>query len=301
MLEDDTPQAIENFEFVEARAEGPVTSPGTPSPSSTRERGAFAAQAPDARVFVLFMDRWHVSLGGSARSSDPVAAFLDQVVGPSDLVGLMTPDITPQNITLVRRGEGIDRVLRDVWSWGQRDRVNTEDPREDIIKGCYPDSGPTANIAKAMIERRREQTTLHALDSMVEYLDLLRDERKFVVLFSEGWVLFRPDERLAAPIQGMGMGDRALVGVGTDGRVSTDPYERGGGGTSNFASCERERVMLAYVDHQLRVRELAQRANRANVSFYPIDPRGLVVFDEPLGPFRPESVIQCPTRRTPRV
>ena len=30
-----------------------------------------------------------------------------------------------------------------------------------------------------------------------------------------------------------------------------------------------------------------QRANRANVSFYPVDARGLVVFDEPIGPRRP--------------
>ncbi len=32
---------------------------------------------------------------------------------------------------------------------------------------------------------------------------------------------------------------------------------------------------------------LVQRANRSNVSFYAIDPRGLVAFDEPIGPRRP--------------
>ena len=40
--------------------------------------------------------------------------------------------------------------------------------------------------------------------------------------------------------------------------------------------------MLAYIDHEVEFRELLQRANRANVSFYPIDARGLVVFDTPI-------------------
>ena len=34
-------------------------------------------------------------------------------------------------------------------------------------------------------------------------------------------------------------------------------------------------------------RDLFGEANRANVSFYPIDPRGLSVFDTPIGPDPP--------------
>ena len=37
--------------------------------------------------------------------------------------------------------------------------------------------------------------------------------------------------------------------------------------------------------------QLTRRANRANVSFYPIDPRGLVVFDAPIGPDRPPGPV----------
>jgi hypothetical protein len=46
--------------------------------------------------------------------------------------------------------------------------------------------------------------------------------------------------------------------------------------------------MLSYIDHELEVRQMAQRANRANVSFYTLDPRGLTVFDDSVGgAFRP--------------
>ncbi len=218
VFEDDKPQKVEGFELVRARGPGASTDTvSSPNPNSTQEQRE-AAQDPSARVFVIFVDHWHVGLGGSARSSEPIAAFLDKVVGPSDLVGVMTPDITAENITLTRRGTGIDRMLRDAWTFGQRDRLNTLDPHEQDIQACYPDSGSTAGIAQEMIERRREQKTLRALDGMIRYLDGLREERKFVVLLSEGWILFRRNDQLARPLGGAAPGGPQPMGVGGDGR-----------------------------------------------------------------------------------
>ena len=56
-----------------------------------------------------------------------------------------------------------------------------------------------AGVAKELIARRREQTTLRALDDLVTFLEGRRDERKFVIVISSGWTLFRRNERLAAP------------------------------------------------------------------------------------------------------
>ncbi len=53
-------------------------------------------------------------------------------------------------------------------------------------------------------------------------------------------------------------------------------------GGANQEWCERERLRLAAEDLEQDFRTLLQRANRANVSFYTVDPRGLVVFDEDL-------------------
>lgn len=287
VLEDDTPQTIENFELVRAR------DPGTPNTvltgpvtaGNTRDQRQLASD-PAARVFVMYLDMWHVGLDGSHKSSDLIAETLEKVIGPDDLVGLMTPEMSPQNLTLVRRGQGLPDLLREGWTWGQRDRVLTADPREDDIRSCYPDVRETSGMAAEIIARRREQKTLRSLESTIGYLDTLRDERKFVVLLTNGWVLFRPNERLARTLGGEVPDTRPPIGVGVDGRVATgaDPRD---GTAGNYEWCERERVMVSYIDHEREVRELAQRANRANVSFYPIDPRGLVVFDTPLGPDRP--------------
>jgi hypothetical protein len=46
--------------------------------------------------------------------------------------------------------------------------------------------------------------------------------------------------------------------------------------------CEADRQRLAYIDNRRQFNDVMDLANRANVSFYPVDPRGLVVFDTPI-------------------
>lgn len=286
VLEDDAPQRVETFELITPR--GPAPEALRVEPSTAAESRAMANDS-DARVFVLFMDTWHVQLEGSYRAQNPITRLLDRVIGQDDLVGVMTPEMSARNLTLARRTTTIEGILRDNWFWGERNRLNTSDPREAHIQSCYPDSvREYAGIAKEMIERRREKKTLDALEDLIQHLEGLRDERKFVVLLSEGWVLHSRDEQLARVLPPMG-GQPVVPGgpepVGVDpasGRLRKDPNRDQG-----YDSCERERAMLAFGDHRLEFRQLLQRANRANVSFYPVDPRGTVAFDEPIGPDRP--------------
>lgn len=286
ILEDDQPQKIENMRLVQAARRGRAAS--KPDPLG-RQAERDAAADPEARVFVLFFDQWHVSSGGAAKAAAPVSELLNRVIGPEDLVGMVTPDLGARNLSLTRRTAAIERMVRDVTAWGERDAINTTDPREAEIDACYPDNDPRRplfrGVAKEMIERRREQKTLRALDELITHLGNLRDERKFVVLLSEGWVQFRQNDTLGAVLEPGSIPSLPPVG-GTSGRGTTataraESYDRG------FESCERERVMLAFVDHSLEIRQTAQRANRANVTFFAIDPRGLAAFDDPIGPMRP--------------
>ncbi len=279
VLEDEAPQRVETFELIVPR--GPAPQAARVEPNTVAESRVMATDA-DARVFVLFMDVWHVQIAGSYRAQNPIVKLLDQVIGQDDMVGVMTPEMSARNLTLARRTATIEGILRDNWFWGERDRVNTSDPREEALKACYPDQGDTAGIAQEMIYRRRERKTLDALDDLIEHLEGIREERKFVVLLSEGWVLYRRDERLARPLAGSVPGGPEPIGVDPQGRLTRDPNRN-----QVIDSCERERAMLAFVDHQLDFRRILQRANRANVSFYPVDARGLVAFDEPIGPNRP--------------
>lgn len=281
VLEDNVPQRIESFQLVRPRLAGDAT-PGR-EPNTVAESRAMAT-APDTRVFVLFMDLWHVQLSGSFRAQSPILNLLGRVIGPDDLVGVMTPEMSARNLTLARRPETIESIFRDHWNWGQRGQVNALDPREEEIRLCYPDSGSTTGLASEVIRRRRAARTLDALEGLIIHLDGIREERKFVVLLSEGWVLNGPDSRLGAPVGvDRGIPGAQPVGVDPGGRLRVDP-NRGSGPTG---SCDRERSMLAFADHATQFLQLLQRANRANISFYPVDPRGLVAFDAPIGPERP--------------
>lgn len=278
--EDNAPQAITSFEFVPAR--GVVPDDDRRESNTVAESVARVAQ-PDARAFVLFLDTLHVQVEGSYRAANPVATMLDRVIGADDLVGVMTPEMSPRNMTLSPRSAPIGEMLRTSWAWGQRGTTMPADPREDDLRSCYADVGPGAGIAKELIERRRERQTLRALGDLVEHLEALREERTFVLVVTEGWTLPRADERLARTLDGTSPGGPDPIGVrdGTLARAATD--------TTMIRWCERERSLVALSDLGMEFQQLAQRANRANVAFYPIDPRGLVVFDDPSGPLRPAT------------
>jgi VWFA-related protein len=279
VLEDGTPQRIESFQFIKAR--GPAPQAVAAEPNTVTESRTMAAD-PAARLFVLFLDVRHVHIEGSMAAKSPVLNMLDRVIGQDDLIGVMTPDMSARNITLSRRRSTIEGMLRSIW--GERQRVNTSDPRERELELCYADTGKTEGIAQELIDRRRERMTLDAIEDLIRYLEGVREDRKFVILLSEGWRLPPRDDRLTRVVNGV----PGIEGLRTapDGRPTNQPNQ----GNQSFDSCERERMRLASEDLESDFRFLLQRANRANVSFYTVDPRGLAVFDEDLSSRRATNI-----------
>jgi len=280
VYEDDQLQRLEGLDLIEARA--PIPQSERTNPTNVRDMRQEANDA--ARVFTLYFDRFHVSTAGSYHARKPIVETLDRIIGPDDLVGVMTPEVSPSAITYSRKTTSVERMVTDTWHWGVKDRLVTESPREHAIRECYPNSW----VADEMIARLRERDTLDALENLVTHLDGLRPERKFVMVFTEGWPLYRQSDRLA------GAGTPQQSGVGVDPRTgrmaSGTPLDPTREGSQSLEACDRERVMLAFIDHELKFREILQRANRANVSFYPIDARGLIVFDQPTNFDLPPSV-----------
>jgi len=271
------PQRVESFELIKPR--GPAPSSARVEPNTVAESRAMATDR-DARLFVLFMDIAHVHLAGSFRAQAPISNLLNKVIGQDDMVGVMTTEMSARNLTLARRTSTIDSILKDYWHWGERDAVQSSDPREQAILSCYSDApgAATEGIAEEMIERRRERKTLDSIEDLILHLEGIREERKFVVMLSEGWVLPGRNEQLARALPGYGVPTGPAIGVGPTGKLTTEDPRRATG----LDSCERERLRLAAEDLQTDFRLLLQRANRANISFYTVDPRGLTAFDADL-------------------
>lgn len=275
VFEDERPQKIENFELIRARTPNPQSTQR--DPTNTRDMNQQAADS--ARLFTLFFDRFFVQLEGSYHAQKPIIDTLDKVIGPDDMVGVMTPEMSAGAVTYSRRTASIERFVTDNWNWGEKNR-SSRSPEEQALWSCYPTNEA---LVKELAARQHEQQTLDALNALVAHLEVLRPERKFVLVFTEGWPLYRPKDSLLT------IGSTGTIPT-TD-RPGTDPatggLRRGGvedsrTGATTSEACDRQRTMLAYIDHEVEFRQLLQRANRANVSFYPIDARGLVVFDTPI-------------------
>jgi VWFA-related protein len=291
ILEDGVPQKIEQFEHVLIR--GNLSQEARREPATTAESRAMV-QDPRARVFVLFLDTLHVEQGASRTIRQPLVDMLDRLLGPDDLVAVMTPQMSSSDITFARKTKILEGFLNRSW-WGERDALIPSDPVEEQYKVCYPSSDPSSNtsgVAKEMIDRRREKLTLGALENLVEFLHGAREERKAIITITDGWVLFRPDRGLTRQVD-----DRPpeLPPISVDprnGRLTTRDTTGNGTGASTRSACEQDRIGLAQLDDEFQFARLLDQANRANASFYPVDPRGLAVFDTPIGPDRPPSIQQ---------
>ena len=116
-----------------------------------------------------------------------------------DLVGIMTPTMSPSQITFGRRTKVIEEGLRDGWTWGRRTSIML-DEREELDSACYPptkDFEPIPSwLAKKMIERRRERIVLDSLQDLIRHMGAVREGRTAVITVTDGWKLFKPDRSM---------------------------------------------------------------------------------------------------------
>jgi VWFA-related protein len=261
--EDGDLQRIESFERVEIAPGGPEETRIQPNSIRDSEQ---AATDPRARVFVLFLDSYHLEAQFSTQLMVPFRRFLEEALGPDDLVAVMTPEMDVTDLTFTRRSTVLAGLLGNTMEWMIRDvRDLPLDEREEMYYRCY------AQNAQPLINRRREKLTLDALESLTTHLGIIRDERKTVLVATMGWELYGPNHDLA---------DREMRGGNMPIPVApVDPVVRGTDGRSaggtperTWAQCEADRRALALLDHTEKIRDITGEANRGNVSFYPITP-----------------------------
>jgi VWFA-related protein len=273
ILEDGVLQKVDAFEHVKVRT---APEDARVEPNNLADSRRMAAD-PRARVFVIFLDTYQTQIEGSANMRQPLINFLNRVLGPDDMVAVMTPEMAATEVTFGRKTTVLSKMLEQETFWGRRGRLVDNDDREDLYQVCY---GVNSAIAEELKARRREKLTLDAIDDLMIHLAGLRDERKAILAVTEGWRLYTKNPALVSS------GDpQARVSPGD---VLFRPPVRPPTDTANLQGgprmqCEADRMALSEIDHQLRLQQLTQLANRGNVTFYPVYARGLVPFDGSIG------------------
>lgn len=270
VMEDGVPQKVESFEHIVVQSPTAEEMASRPEPNTVAQSRDMVSESK-ARLFVLFIDTYHISRGGALNVRNALIRFLRRALGPDDLVAVTTPEVSAAAVTFARRTGSIEELVDKFYRWSKRDSMMDFDPIEEQYIRCYSSTGGDvmgiSAVAREMIQRRRERITLDALQSLVVHLGGLREERKAVLAVSEGWVIY---QRAGA----MGSEPSTLTGATQSSGLM--------GLNSEQARCDADRYALSQEDHMHDFQNMMNTANRSNVSFYPLDPRGLVVFDSSL-------------------
>ena len=288
VYEDGQPQEIDSFEFVQIEPEPEIA---RVDPESQSE-GEALAKDPRARVFGIVLDTGHVGVGGSHELKAPLVGMLDRLIGPRDLFGVITTELPPASFLLGRKTTTVADMMGKYWTWGTYDQISPQDAVEDLFDSCFGSvtggsqsltGTATSNYTRELVARHRERQTLEFLDKLVDKMAGIREERKFLIVVTQGWRLFGPNERMLEEIVA-GMRGGVPQPIVERGRITlgAPPEGQNPNNVRNRTDCSSEAAGLLLMDSRPAHRALMEKAQRANVAFYPIDPRGLTPFDQPI-------------------
>jgi VWFA-related protein len=290
--EDGAVQTIRSFEAVRHDLRPAVGLPRR-NPASVAESEAMAAD-PRRRVFVVFLDTFHVERGDAMWVRKRLLEFFKDSLGPDDLIAYMTPHMSGQDISFSTSTDPILAYLdaNPVWGVADESAFTETDPIEKDLSTCFL-KDPDAWMA--LRSRLREQKSIESLRGLVAYLDGLRESRKAVIAVTAGWRLYREnptrlsDRGNAGRIKGL---DPITVTPG--GVLGPENRNRLGGVAQG--TCDGARMLASTADSQQLFTSLIGEANRSSTSFYTVDARGLRTETRPHTATATEALIEARNR-----
>ncbi|HEX6324505.1 MAG TPA: VWA domain-containing protein [Vicinamibacterales bacterium] len=277
LFEDGKPQVIDTFDFVRIEPEPEAI---RADPNSQKE-GEALAKDPRARVFAIVLDTRHVDLASGRSLRGPLVEMLDRLIGPRDMFGVITPELPPSSFLLARKTGTVADMMSRYWYWGDDDKITPQDDIEQLLDSCFGsrmsgDRPPTQEL----VARHRERRSMEHLSLLVEKLQSIREERKTLILITQGWRLYSPDQRAVDDLPKRFKAAAPTV-TRQGGRIQLGNPPQSGQGFDN-TECFAQASALYMMDSRVRHRELMEKAARANVAVYAIDPRGIAPFDQPI-------------------
>jgi VWFA-related protein len=248
--EDKRPQSVETFDTIKIDpfAEQTATPPRPIRNEDDEER---EAKKPDVRLFVLLLDDYHVRRGNDMAVKKPLIDFVQNQLGPQDMVAVMYPLTPVTAMTFTRDHDSLISAINNF-----QGRRGIYEPKNEFEERYAYASAQT-------VENIRNDVTMGALKGAAVRLGSMRDGRKSIIFVSEGFTSTLPAQ-LQDPVA-------ALPGYGNPARQSP--------GTDVSSPRQDSMDFFNSVDLTSRMREVFDTANRNNTSIYAVDPRGLAVFD----------------------
>jgi VWFA-related protein len=249
--EDGKPQKIETFKLVKldgGTAESIKTAPREIRNDYDEE---MEAARDDVRLFAIFLDDYHVRRGASLAVRNPLMTFIQNNLGPSDMIGVMYPLESTASVRMTRNHSAVMRGLQQF-----QGRKFEYEPRNQYEE-TY------AHYPTEIVEKIRNQVSLSALKALVVHMGSLKEGRKALILVSEGYTSILPPQ----------MRNRDATMPGSGNPAARNPMAGVNDPNEDRAS------WIAGLDMDSDLREVYDAANRNNVAIYAVDPRGLPGFE----------------------
>ena len=181
VLEDGKPVKIEQFKLIKVDGNA---KPGGPPPKQIRNRNdeELEAARDDVRIFVFFMDDYHVRRGNSMSVRLPLTRFIQQQLRPTDMIGIMYPLQPVSDLQLTRNHDAIVNAINTF-----EGRKFDYTPR-NIVEQNY------ARYSTDQVERIRNDVVMGALQGLAVRLGSLREGRKSIIFVSEGFTAMLPPQ-----------------------------------------------------------------------------------------------------------
>jgi VWFA-related protein len=251
VTEDGKAQKIETFKFI--KLDGGVAAAKNEPVREIRTDYDEENEAArdDVRLFAVFLDDYHVRRGSSMSVRKQLATFVDNNLGPSDMIGVMYPLESTASVRMTRNHSAVMRGLQQFL--GRKFEYEPKNQYEETY----------AHYPTETVERIRNQVSLSAIKALIVHMGSLKEGRKALILVSEGYTNIIPPQMRNADASMPGLGNPAY---GNPQAGVNDPNE-------DRAS------WLAGLDMDSDLRDVYDMANKNNVAIYSVDPRGLPVFE----------------------
>ena len=246
LKEDGKAQAIESFSVVKIDDGKDIDAPLPTEIRSLADEQREAAR-PDVRLFILFLDDYHVRRGNDLVVRKPLTDFVMNQLGPADMVAVMYPLTSIHELTFTRNRKSLVSAIENF----EGRRFNYLPRNEFEEKYAY--------YPASTVERVRNQVTMTAIKGAAIKLGGMREGRKSIIFVSEGFSNTLPPQ-LDDPVA-------ALPGVGNPARRNP-----------NIVASDRTEF-LNMTDMISDLSLIFAEANRNNTSIYAVDPRGLAPFE----------------------
>ena len=213
------------------------------------------------RIFLFFVDDLHLQFHNTGRVRQLFQKIAKELVHDGDMFGIVSSGPSSIAVDMTYDKARLDEAIKKI--------AGNELKPTDIINGASGAEGPSE-------VRYRAHVAFSTVNDLLNNLESVHNRRKALVYVSDGYD-FNPfqDARLGLmePNSPFAQNEFArsqnqMAQQNSDGSSSnaTDP----------FTQQQKQSETFADADLARELGELTRQANRANVTMYTIDPRGLV-------------------------